>query len=261
MNLMLSINKKFYDVTPVELINIIKENDKKNIVAGFEFCLTDLNEKNLAYALELNYLCKLNNYLFQIHGNCDLNMGDQFKMMDFISTLSDNKIKVVLHSLSGDNIEEEIKNSNLYFSELLNYIYEKHYKIEISIENLNSPIELRLNKGLILAILSNNEDLYFTYDVGHEIAEYGNITDLDQIMINKLCNIHIHTFKNVNDHLPISIDEENKLKWVKALQYLKFIKYDKTLVLEYDIYQINGETLKEKIENYIEEVYFINEYI
>ncbi|MDD3453095.1 MAG: hypothetical protein PHN42_02295 [Bacilli bacterium] len=263
MNLLLSLNQKFFEINPNEIISMINKLDDKKIIKGMEMCITDFSlfEKN--YILRLSNLCKQNNYYLQIHGNSIFDIEKQQKIMDFIneiSTIMNYKINVVLHPIEED--DKNNSNSNIYFSSILNYIYENNYNINISIENLNSTTHhLRLSKELILTILYNNEDLHFTYDIGHEIVEYGKITDLDEVLIKRMNNIHIHTFKNTFDHLPIEENDENKLKWLKGLEYLKYLKYNGNIVLEYDIYEVKGNGINEKVQNYIRSAYFISQYI
>jgi hypothetical protein len=33
-----------------------------------------------------------------------------------------------------------------------------------------------------------------TYDIGHEIIDNGNITDVNEFLFEKISNIHIHTY-------------------------------------------------------------------
>lgn len=265
MNLLLSLNKKFFEINPNEIISMINELDDKKIIKGMEMCIGSFSIEEQDYITALSKLCSQNNYYFQLHGNSNYDIKTQKKAMDFINEISKivgYKINVVLHPVEDNILDKHLIDSNLYFSQVLNYIYENNYNINISIENLNSTTHhLRLSKELILSVLSNNEELNFTYDIGHEIVEYGKIIDLDEVLIKRMNNIHIHTFKNTFDHLPIEENDENKLKWLKGLEYLKYLKYNGNIVLEYDIYEVKGNGINEKVQNYIRSAYFISQYI
>lgn len=264
MKILLSLNFKLMDYTAYDLIKLIEKEDSKKIISGFEVCVDIENEERKKYVNELAILCKQNNLILQFHGDSSYELEKQKKYMDFLNNISNivgKRINVVLHPHSEDTIEESIEKSNIYFSEILNYIYENNYNISISIENLNSMIdENRLSKGYLKSILANNMELNFTYDLGHEIVEYGEVTNLDTILLERLTNVHIHTFYNIDDHLPIKENDFNKEKWVKAIQYLNYINYDKTIVLEYDVYTL-GESFEERVFNYIKCAEFISEYI
>jgi len=259
MKILLSLNFKFMDNSPLELYNFIKDS---NSIKGFEVSFDLFNELEKQYVNELIFICKQHDYILQFHGDSTLNLEEQYKYLDFINEISNElnkRMDIVLHPISGDNFDECVTKTNEYFSNVLNYIYTNSYKINISIENLNTETteNIRLSKDYLLPILSNNIDLNFTYDVGHEIFEYGNLTDLNPVLIERLTNIHFHTFNNYEDHKAIIKNESN---WIKAIQYLKLIKFDSTLVLEYDFYTL-GETYEERMNNYIECAEYISEYL
>lgn len=261
MKILLSLNNKFFEKSPVELIRMIQELDVNNYVSGFELYIDFYDKSHIEYAKELAYLSKNNNYLLQFHGNSDYPLEDQKQYMLFLNDIAktlEYKINVVLHPLSLDTIEDNVEKSNLYFSEILNYIYQNQLAINVSIENLNSNETPRLSKDYLTSILANNMDLSFTYDVGHEIVDYGNLTDLNPVLLNRLSNVHFHTFHFFYDHQPVGMDSDKK--WVKAFRYLKTIHFDKTLVLEYDFYDL-GNDFSERMINYIKCVEYIYDYI
>lgn len=264
MKILLSLNNKFYSELPLNFIKFLEENDKCKTVAGFEVVVDINNEEEKNYIKNLSFICKQNNYHLQFHGNSDYSINNQKKYIDFVNEIGeflDRKMYIVLHPQTANTIEEEIKLTNLYFSEILNYIYEMQYNIEISVENLNSTTDIiRLSKDYLKPILSNNMDLNFTYDMGHEIMEYGELIDLDTVLIDRISNIHIHTFDSKEEHKPIFENSINKDKWIKAIQYLNYINFDKTVVLEYDFYMM-GEDYYERLLNYIKSAEFMYSYI
>lgn len=261
MKILFSINQKVFDNSPQDIIWILKKYDVNHTVAGFEICFDIHNENHIRYVEEMAVLCKKNNYILQFHGDSNLDIKTQkqyLKILNHIAQIMETRMPVVLHPISSDTIEKMIEQSNLYFSKILNDIYRNHLKVSISIENLNSSSVARLSKEYLKPILANNMDLNFTYDIGHEDAEYGKVIDLDPILIDRICNVHIHTFHNINDHLPIGVDSNRE--WIKGLQYLKTIRFENTLVLEYDIYKL-GNNFDERIKNYIKGAEFLYEYL
>ena len=64
-----------------------------------------------------------------------------------------------------------------------------------------------------------------------------------------MVNIHLHTFDAYENHLPIFENDPNKLRWLKALTYLKLINYRGPICLEYDYNVIPGLQFEEKVNN------------
>jgi hypothetical protein len=84
--------------------------------------------------------------------------------------------------------------------------------------------------------------------------------DLDKILKEKLINIHLHTFSYGYDHLPLSLSDKNKEKWVKGILFIKKIKYTGTIVLEYGLNEMNGSNDEEKLIDYIKSAQIANNY-
>ena len=135
----------------------------------------------------------------------------------------------------------------------------KNLHVIITLENLDDKTwAIRLDKSEMKAIIYNNEDLFFTYDIGNEIIEYGKITDVDYLLEQRMINIHLHTFDKYEKHLPIFPDDPNKLRWLKALTYLKLIDYRGAIVLEYDYGAIPGKDFREKVINTVRSAEFVD---
>lgn len=260
MKILLAINKKIFDQTPETLIKKI-EGIKE--ISGFEIYIDAYNESEKEYLRRLVHLCNKKNLILQIHAGLrhDVDIEPHFDFYHEIEIIYGKPINIVNHPLESDNLYLAQEKTNVFFSKMLNYIYEKRYRINLSIENLNSVRNLiRLSKEYLIPVLSNNQDLYFTYDIGHEIVEYGKLIDLNNLFIERLINIHLHTFSVEDDHLPITKNSSNKLMWVKAINYLRQIGYDGNVVLEYDL-NIIGNNFDEKIDGFIEEAKFMYQYI
>ncbi len=263
MKVLLSLNEKFYVKNCSFFIQQLKQHDKEKQISGFEISMNYNDSLHQKFINELVVCCKKDNYYLQFHGNSSLDLNLQYKYLNYINKISkklEHRVNLVLHPIESNSLISSLKETNIYFSSILNYIYEEQLNINVSIENLTSRNQRTLSKEVLLPILANNYDLNFTYDLGHEIFEYGNITDLNKLLINRLTNIHIHTFNHNFDHLPISKNSKNKEKWVKALLYLKNINYTGPIVLEYELYKL-GDTYEEQLENYIKSTFFIKDYL
>lgn len=119
MRIIMSINKKFMEYNPRELIDLIKNNSK--YIEGFEIAINYYDKKELEYLEELAFQCKKNNYYFQVHGSSNLPIEDQLSFLHMIEKISDNlgyKIHVVLHSISSDTKYESIEITSKYLAQL-----------------------------------------------------------------------------------------------------------------------------------------------
>ena len=266
MNKLISINTKFMGLNPTDLINIIKENSK--YTDGIEIAINDYY-KEKDYINNLAYICKKNNYIFQIHGNSNYPKEEQVKILKEIETLSDYldyKIHVVLHPITCNTVEE----SKQITYEYMNYITDNidNDKIIISLENLenyNNYENLRLTIDDIHDIVANNENIYLTYDIGHEIVQYGKVIDIKDYLIPLITNIHLHTNNNNYsdgfDHKPIYENDHNWNIIIKSILFLKHINYDQSIVFEYDLNACEGNSIEEKIISYCKSIDIISERI
>ena len=141
-------------------------------------------------------------------------------------------------------------------TELTEYIAENKYNeyIELSLENLNDFEKIkRLKKENLTDILNENQDIKFTYDIGHEMMDDMIKKDkLNEILAERLNNVHIHTKGELEDHYPIIEKTEKHTKQVleKTKQLIES-GYNGDIVMEYAIDYIDGKNLKEKLICYI----------
>lgn len=265
MRIIISINNKFMEYNPKELINIIKSNSK--YIEGFELAVNYYDKKELEFLEELAFQCKKNNYCFQVHGNSTLPIEDQISFLHMIEKISDNlgyKIHVVLHSISSDTKEKSIEITSNYLDNLTKIIDKN--KIQIGLENLNdSGGEDRLDKTDITPIVANDESIFLTYDIGHEIIEYGKITDLNIALIPLISNVHIHTINNHYsdgfDHKPIFKNDKYWNEILKSILFLKNNNYDDSVVFEYDLDSCPGNTTLDRIKSYCDSIDYVAERI
>lgn len=262
MKVLMSINYKFMSKSPKELIDIIKK--QKSHFGGFEVCININNDNEVDYLRNLAFEAHRNNLILQMHG-ITLDEDDKnFKYLDIVSEVSNimqSSINIVYHSIYNQIKEKSIEDSITFFNKVNSYIKQKKYSIILSIENLNDLGEQdRLNKDDLIPILELIPDLKFTYDIGHELIDYGRITDLKEILLNRLINVHIHTFYNSYDHQILTDVDKNKIQWIKGITYLKIIGYDNTLVLEYDFNTFKYDSFEDKVIAYLKSIDLINEY-
>ena len=254
----ISMNEKFKPISPNDMIKKLLDS---KYAKGIEMYVDPDDKELMDYTDILVEACRDNNLLFQIHGNSEFDLDKQKKFMDKLASYSDilgYPINVVMHSLMRESNEESIKESQDYLGELLEYIDPN--KIKLSVENLNDSYDcIRLDKTEFIPIMYNYERLYMTYDVGHDIADHGNITDLDPLLYSRLSNVHLHAidalYNEGYDHKPINDEDPEQFQQVlKGILFLKSLKYDGPITYEYDVYQCDGDTLEEQVDNYIKSI-------
>lgn len=263
MNVYISIGPKFFVKKAYEVINEFKNNDVNGVIKGFEIYFDYGNQEQVNFAVDFARHCSNLGYDLQFHNDCVYDVERQKKYLEFISNLStlfDKKdMLVTFHSVYGDDVLENVKKTTEYMSELLEYAYRNGLRVRLALENLDDKTwAIRLDKQEMREILYNNENLYFTYDIGNEIIEYGNIIDVDYLLERRMVNIHLHTFDLYEKHVPIFPEDPNKLRWLKALTYLKLINYRGAIVLEYEYNIIPGKDLHEKVLSTIRSAEFID---
>lgn len=258
MKIMLSLNRKFFKISPNELINLIEKSNQNSTISGFE-CVAN-NENEQEYIKELSRISK-EKYIVNLHSPCYQEIEKIGNYLDFannISNIQNRKVNIVFHPKNEANIEESILKTSKKLENIFNYIENKNYKnnVEISLENLNDLNgKKRLKKESFTSLFNEYKNLKFTYDIGHEIVDKTINYELDEKFVERLNNFHIHTFNKVNneDHYSIeSLEENNNIK-VLLEKYGK----DKTVVLEYALDYIKGNAFEEKIKNYVESAQII----
>jgi sugar phosphate isomerase/epimerase len=262
MKVLMSVNYKFMNVTPKNLLDLIHQNNSK--LDGFEVCINANSANEINYLKELAFEAHRNNLVLQMHGTIYNDELTNYKYIDTINDISnimETNINIVYHPIYNESKEESVATSTRFLNNMLNYIRLKNYRITLSVENLNDIINQdRLNKDDLIPILEKLPNLRFTYDIGHELIDYGNITDLNEILKQRLNNVHIHTFHNTHDHQIMTNDDIHKESWIKGITYLKVINYSGTMVLEYDLNSFWFDTIEEKIVGYLNSIDKITEY-
>ena len=258
MKSLISVNRKFMDVSAKELVNLITSS---KYTKGIEFCVSDLNSDELKYLDELVFELGRNNLALQVHSSSLLSIDEQVLFLKKVEGYADYlnmPIVITLHSIYDDDKELSRVKTHEYFDNLICKI--NNDKLIICLENLNDiPKKDRLEKEYIKPVVLNNEALYFTYDIGHELADYGSITNLDSYMIDDIRNVHIHSHDGFGeDHLPIYKNDKYFQSLLKGIIFLVNNKYKYNIVFEYNINACRGSSLTEKIEDYLESIDFVS---
>lgn len=257
-NIILSLNSTIFDISPSAFFELVEKHDPENIIKGIEVALLDENLKsNMDYIKKLATICREQNYIFNLHAKPFSDIKDDQNYLDVVANLAltyGNRINLVIHPISKENDDATIKYTKEYLGQLLNYIHDNNYHIDLSIENLNILNgEKRLKKEQLVEILETLQDLKFTYDIGHEIVDGVIPGNLSEILKQRINNIHVHSFLGKNDHYLIGTEKHDNALIDTVIDLIVNDNYDGWVVLEYGLghYSV-GNNLEEKIINYIE---------
>lgn len=254
MKIVLSLNYRHFKITPSEFIELLKEYDKNNIIKGFEISIKYYSDR--IYIEQLAKICKSEGYLLRLHAPTLMEPYKYEEYFDFankIAQIYGNKINVVFHPTNAENIDKSILKTIDYLKHIYKYIELKKYdKVIISIENLNNINSLeRLKKEDLEEILKKFKKLKFTYDIGHELIDDKLNTEMSDILLKRLNNLHIHIFNENKDHYPIIEKNEKSIKILEAIEKIKNNGYNGILVTEYAIDYIDGNSFISRLINYI----------
>lgn len=227
----------------------------------------EINTKNLEYLEKCAMLCKKNKMLFRCHFPLEaMSENETKKYLNAVDNLSKRlryKINIVFHSLSyQDTIEEMLDDTKEYIEKILGFVEKYKLNVYISIENLNFKNNIkRINVSKIDEILKKEKNLYFTYDIGHDIFDNKKPSNLTKLQISKINNVHIHSVDNGEDHHMIVKDTKVLFELNTALNNLKKINYNGPIVLEYSIKYLNGKKMEEKIIDFVKSFKFFKDFL
>lgn len=242
--------------TIVDIINLYGNK----CVDGIEINTLDLNNLKLCAKL-----CKKNNLLFRCHFPSEKMEEKQIiRYLNCINEISKElryKINVVFHSLSyEDTIDEMISDTKIYINKIISYIEKYKLNITFTLENLNYLNGIkRINLSRIDELLELNENVYLTYDIGHDTYDNKRVSKLTDIQKMRIRNAHIHSVVNNEDHHSIT-DTSNDLNLIKeAIYELKNISYKEPIVLEYALDYMEGKNYEEKAISLVKSFKFFKE--
>ncbi|MBQ7307491.1 MAG: sugar phosphate isomerase/epimerase [Clostridia bacterium] len=241
MKYLLSINFRFFSVEPIQLVSLSKTYGDCD---GFEISFNVFDEIEKNYVSKFIKEIKKENMIVNFHANSSLSLDKQKVYLDYIYSQTfdyQEKVSIVYHSIYDEDTKRSINLSHIFFKNIISYIKEKNYaNLIISIENLNILNQKRRLVKEDFTSLLKNDDLMFTYDIGHELIDECNYNTkflpMNKILKQKIFNIHIHTFKDLQDHCPILEDCIYKNYFKNFYENLKKINYDNFIVLEYGLF-------------------------
>ena len=256
MKNLISVNYKFMDIAPKELLHRIL---KSKSIQGIELGIDIYSGKQLKYLDDLVLEMKKTHLILQIHGNSHIDFDSQVKFLKKIEKYSEDlgyPIIVTLHSIYDIDQEMSLQKTREYLDNLLEQI--DNNKLVICLENLNDLGEMkRLKTEDIQPIILKNKGLYFTYDIGHELVDNKDAKSLNKEMIQKIRNVHLHTCnQSGKDHLPIYKDCNNWPSVLKKIIFLINNQYSYNFVYEYNLHDCQGNTITEKMDDYIKSIDF-----
>lgn len=251
MKVLLSINKKFFRLYPKELISVINTVDFYKEIDGIELSFDDNEYK---YAEKIAKLCLREKLILNIHAPV-YDLAEKyygfFDEINKIVKIYDNRfINVTFHPINNDEqLTIEILRKIVDYNKKHNYD-----KTIICLENLTTFETKRVED-----ILRTENDICFTYDIGHEFVN-GIVTEnLSKILNERVRDINVHTHIGKVDHCPIkdfTDEEKNVLNKVKIIN-----EYQSTVVAEYSIDYCNGKTFEKELRSYIEDTIKLKRYL
>ncbi|MBR6073189.1 MAG: TIM barrel protein [Bacilli bacterium] len=258
MKSLIAVNNKFMTISPKELIEKIK---KTKHVEGVEAYFDYENDHEMFYLNELIDELKENNLILQIHVNINLPYDVQlqyFKHIEKYSEYLGYPINVTIHSIYNEDKKISKEETLKYIGDLV--LNTDPNKIIICLENLNDSEGMdRLELEAIEDIVVNDENLYLTYDIGHVLADWADPTDISSYMKEEMRNVHIHTKNYIDDHRPIYEGDMYMNMIIKSILFLININYKYNIVYEYDIYYCKGDTLEERLDDYLSSIDYVSD--
>lgn len=211
-------------------------------------------------------LCRKNKMLFRCHFPLKrLNESETKKYLNCLNDISKElryKINVVFHSeIEQETMDEKIEATKIYMNNILKFIQKYDLGVTISLENLNYKRTIqRINVNRIDSVLSEFDNLNFTYDIGHDIYDNKKPTTLSKLQAERINNVHIHSVIKREDHHMIEENSKDFNEIRQAMNNLKDINYTNPIVLEYAIAYLPGNRIEEKIINLVKSFAKFREY-
>ena len=257
MKNLISINSKFMILEPKELVKMIL---KFKYTEGVEVFINYDSNFEKKYLENLVIELKRNNLVLQVHGDINLEYKKQLnyiKQLEKYSDYLEYPIVLTLHSIYNEDKNESLNKTIEYIEYLIN---NTNNNILFSLENLNDlEDKFRLGKEDISSAILNIDKLFFTYDIGHEIANHGNVIDLSELLVRKIRNVHIHSNNDKgNDHIPIYKNDRYWNEITKGISYLIKKKYQYNIVYEYGLDYCRGKTNEDKIIDYLKSIDYVS---
>lgn len=250
---------------------IIDKVDPQHIIDGFEINGNPEEAYDRDYMITLAHLMTSYNRTLQFHSHFELHQ--HYNDLDYLnrtlsfyhdmSVILNHTVNVVLHPVDSYDREIAISRSHNFLNNL-NLLKKIHrYKLSFSLENLNNTYQYqRLNTKHLRSLIENHPDVYFCWDIGHEVSEGICEYHLKKTMLQALNNVHIHDV-SLKDHYPFTYGATD---YKRAIDYLNSINYKGSIVTEINLAYLSGKSLLEKFRHYTDNInllksYYLNSYI
>ncbi len=257
MNLLLSINKKFFEVSMKGVFDLIDKKDEMHVISGIELYIDSLTDQDQNMAILIARKLKERNLKLQMHATAltkdVLSHYEYLKLYHKLSQIMEEKISVVYHSIESDDISQSKYLTSIILKRLKMHIEDREYNINITLENLddiNGVKRLKLND--VYDIVNKVKGVNITYDIGHEVLENACAYTIDKKYKSKIKNIHLHDI--TKDGLPHAPFHTKSTDLKKVSEMLKEIKYKGNIVVEISLDYLRGNTYYEKLDEYLKEV-------
>ncbi|MEG2712163.1 MAG: hypothetical protein RR988_03980, partial [Clostridia bacterium] len=135
MKVLLSVNKKFYEVNMKTLFDLIDLKDVNKAVGGMELNINSLSKYERDLAKDIAKKLKKRNLKLQIHGNIlsenVLEIYEYLKLYNELAKIMEDKIKVVYHPYKDDSKENIVYKTTVILKRLNKNIEDFKYNIEL----------------------------------------------------------------------------------------------------------------------------------
>ena len=260
MKLLLSVNKKFYEVNMKGIFDLIDKKDLDHAIGGIELYIDTLKEYEVEMAVLIAKKLKERKMKLQIHATKlekdVLKQYEYLKLYHKLSQIMEEKILVVYHPFEEKDKETEIYLTSIAMKRLNMHIEDRKYNLKLTLENLDDMGEMkRLKLEDVYNIAKKIPNVGLTYDIGHEVVEGRCKYELDKKYIGRIKNIHLHDISLTGvPHYPFYA---KKTQIKKVIKLLKEIDYKGNIVLEIALDYLRGNTYEEKLEEYLNEFIYV----
>lgn len=263
MDFLISINSKmFSQYDSIKLMQVITMLDINKSIKGIEIYIDMTNEEEKKYCLFLAKIIKDKNLILQVH-SANMNNLENSNILEYLeyynelSSIYGKTLKLTVHPSEENTVEESIRKSIKTLKYITEEITKNNFNLEILLENLNEHRAVkRSNIYEVYKIIDSVKLGGITLDMGHYVYDYSNdYTNLNNKYTGSINNIHLHDIKDKEDHHPFYY---NNVKIKNAMNYLQKIGYNKSIVLEFGLEYLKGETFEDKISEYIKQIEYVN---
>lgn len=250
---LISVNSKFFNGTPEQLINVW--SNSAGIVDGAEVYVDVNNVWQCDYLERLAVLMGRAGLVLQIHAPT-LDVLSNPAVLGYFDSLAKghgSTMKLTAHPTHSEVIPESIDLSMQHIKSIEQTIEFGNLDLKLCLENLNDINGWTRPKvsDIDYLLYHSDSDTGFCWDIGHDVHAGNESYSLNHSLISRLRNVHIHDLRGAEDHHPFVYGNVNVML---AIGYLAEIGYDGTVVHELALDYLPGQNFEERHDIYIEEM-------